>query len=150
MIDDLHPSMQARTAHPGLDGFIEVVVAIFYTFCCELPFVGLSVATWWNGLFCLFYLIEWGLHRPWVLTYTLQYQKHQMHISGVTPLDLTHWGRVMHIYVVNLMIIGHNNNLLPGRRQAIIWTNSMILLIGPWGTNVSDILISIHTFWLKK
>ena len=30
-------------------------------------------------------------------------------------------------------IIGSNNGLSPGRRQAIIWTNAEILLIGPLG-----------------
>ena len=63
---------------------------------------------------------------------------------------LTHWGRVTHICVGNLTIIGPDNGLPPGRRQAIIWTNAGILLIGPWGTNFSEILIGIHTFSFKK
>ena len=63
---------------------------------------------------------------------------------------LSHWGRVTHICVGNLTIIGPDNGLSPGRRQAIIWTNVGILLIGPWGTNFSDILIRIHTFSWKK
>ena len=62
----------------------------------------------------------------------------------------THWGRVTHICVSNLTIIGSDNGLSPGRRQAIIWTNVGILLIGPWGTNFSEILIGIQTFSLKK
>ena len=33
---------------------------------------------------------------------------------------LTHWGRVTHICVSNLTIIGSDNGLSPGRRQAII------------------------------
>ena len=44
---------------------------------------------------------------------------------------LTHWGRVTHICVVKLTIIGSDNGLSPGRRQAIILTNAGILLIGP-------------------
>ena len=44
---------------------------------------------------------------------------------------LTHRGRVTHICVGNLTIIGSDNGLSPGRRQAIIWTNAGILLIGP-------------------
>ena len=63
---------------------------------------------------------------------------------------LTHWGRVTHICVVNLTIIGPDNGLSPGWRQAIIWTNAGILLIGPWGTNFSEILIGIQTFSFKK
>ena len=53
---------------------------------------------------------------------------------------LTHWGRVTHICVSKLTIIGSDNGLLPGRRQAIIWTNDGMLLIGPLGTNCSEIL----------
>ena len=67
----------------------------------------------------------------------------------VTQL-LTHWGRVTHICVGNLTIIGPDNGLSPGRRQAIIWTNAGILLIGPWGTNFSEISIGNHTFSFKK
>ena len=63
---------------------------------------------------------------------------------------LTHWGRVTHICVCNLTIIGSDNGLSPGRRQAITWTNVGILLIGPLGTNFSEMLIEIHTFSYKK
>ena len=38
----------------------------------------------------------------------------------------------------------------PDRRQAIIWTNAGILLTGPLGTNLSAILIEIHTFSFEK
>ena len=63
---------------------------------------------------------------------------------------LTHWGRVTLICVGNLTIIGSDNGLLPGRRQAITWTNVEILLIGPLGTKFSEMLIEIHTFSFKK
>ena len=42
-------------------------------------------------------------------------------------LYLTYWGRVMHICVSKLTIIGSDNGLSPGRRQAIIWTNAGIV-----------------------
>ena len=48
------------------------------------------------------------------------------------------------------LIIGSNNGLSTVRRQVIIWTNTGILLIWPLGTNFSEILIEIHTFWFKK
>ena len=57
---------------------------------------------------------------------------------------LTHWGRATHIWVGKLTIIGSDNGLSPGRRQAIIWTNAGILFIGPLGTNFSEILLKIH------
>ena len=63
---------------------------------------------------------------------------------------ITHWGRVTHISVGNLTIIGSDNGLAPGRRQAITWTNVGILLISPLGTNFSEMLIEIHTFSFKK
>ena len=47
--------------------------------------------------------------------------------------------RVTHIFVGNLAVIGSDNGLSPGRRQAIIWTNAGILLIGPLETNFSEI-----------
>ena len=65
-------------------------------------------------------------------------------------LDFTHWGRVTHICVSKLTIIGSDNGLSPDRRQAIIWTIAGILLIGPLGTNFNEILIAIQTFSFKK
>ena len=63
---------------------------------------------------------------------------------------LTHWGRVTHICIGNLIIIGSDNGLSPGRREAIIWTNDGILLIGLLGTYVSEIVIGIQIFSFKK
>ena len=72
-------------------------------------------------------------------------------IDGLLPcMPLTHWGWVTHICVSKLTIIGSDNGLLPGRHQALIWTSSWILSIGPWGTNFSEILIEIQTFSFKK
>ena len=64
--------------------------------------------------------------------------------------ELTHWGRVMHICVGKLPIIGSDNGLSPGRRQAIIWINDRIFLILPIGTNFSEIPIVMDTFSFKK
>ena len=52
--------------------------------------------------------------------------------------------------ITKLTIIGSDNGMLPGRRQAIIWTNAGIWLIGALGTNVNELLIRIDTFSLKK
>ena len=51
---------------------------------------------------------------------------------------------------MNWVSIGSNNGLSPDRRQAIIWTNAGILLIGRLGTNFIEILIEIHTFSSEK
>ena len=63
---------------------------------------------------------------------------------------LTHWGQVTHICVIELVILGSDNGLSPGRRKAIIWTNAGILLIGPLGANFSENLIAMLTFSFTK
>ena len=55
-----------------------------------------------------------------------------------------------HICVSKLTIIGSDIGLSPDRRQAIIWTNAGLLLIGPLGTYFIEILIEILTFSFKK
>ena len=91
--------------------------------------------------------------------YYRKYSTVHMYITKICPFlccacfcrgYITQWGRVTHICVGNLTIIGSDNGLSPGRRQAITWTNVGILLIGPIGTNFSEMLIAIHTFSFKK
>ena len=55
-----------------------------------------------------------------------------------------------HICVSELTIIGPDNDLLPGRCQAIIWTHAGIMVIWTLQTNFSEILIKIRTFSFKK
>ena len=72
------------------------------------------------------------------------------HVSS-GPMSLTHWGRVTHICVGDLTIIGSDNGLSPGRRQAIIWTNAGMLLIGPLATNFNEIFSKCtHFHWRKS
>ena len=63
---------------------------------------------------------------------------------------MINWGRVTHICVVKLTIIGSDNGLSPGRRQAIIWTNAGMLLMRPLKTSFIEISIGIQTFSFKK
>ena len=63
-----------------------------------------------------------------------------------TRLLLTHWGRVAHICASKLTITGSDDDLSPGRRQAIISTNVEPLSIGALATNSSEILIEIQIF----
>ena len=65
-------------------------------------------------------------------------------------INLTHWGRVTHICVSKLTIIGSDNCLSPERRQTNIWTNAGILLIGTLGTNFTENLSELHTFSFTK
>ena len=66
------------------------------------------------------------------------------------------WRNTCHVPCPNLTCvgklttIGSDNGLSPGQRQAIIRTIAGTLLIGPLGTNFSDILIRIQTFSFKK
>ena len=55
-----------------------------------------------------------------------------------------------HICVIIPTIISSDNGLSLDRCQAIIWTNAMILFIGPLGRNFLDILIKILTVPFKK
>ena len=73
--------------------------------------------------------------------------------SKCASFALTHWGRVMHICVSKLTIIGSDNGLSPDRRQAIIWAKAGILLIGAlrnklkWNLNQnSNIFIQENAF----
>ena len=75
---------------------------------------------------------------------------YDQHIWSTAVNSLRPSDAYMHLWVSNLTIIGSDNGLSPERRQAIIWTNAGILLIGPLGTNFSEILIEIQTFSLKK
>ena len=59
-------------------------------------------------------------------------------------------GRVTHICVGNIAIIGSDNCLSPGRRHVIIWTDAGILLTGPSGTDFNEISIIIIHFHSRK
>ena len=68
------------------------------------------------------------------------------HDAGFGEPLLTHSGRVSYICVSKLTIIASDNGLSPDRRQAIIYTNTGVLLIEPYGTKFSEILIETHIF----
>ena len=71
----------------------------------------------------------------------------QEHVRNINSLRLS----VAYMRQWNdLTVIGSVNGLSPGRRQAIIWTNAAILLIGPLGTKFNEFLVEIHTFSFKK
>ena len=54
------------------------------------------------------------------------------------------------ICISKLSIIGSDNVLLPGRRQAIIWTNAAILLIETLRTIFSEIWNEIHAIFIQE
>ena len=105
----------------------------------------------WLHLIHIKYAIQMSV-RP-VIVRTLQPTiSNPVHIwySTTTNLRYPYWDRVTHTCVTKLSILGSDNGLSPGRRQAIIWTNAGILLIWPFGTHFSEILIEIDTFSFKK
>ena len=106
-----------------------------------------------HDIACL-YIIE--AETEWAPVWRRHFQMHflQSKLYAYTIFtevySLTHWGRVTHICVSKLTIIGSDNGLSPGRRQAIIWTNAGILSIGHLGTNFNEILIEIQILSSKE
>ena len=95
---------------------------------------------------------RWNLGNNWKVHATIFCSCDYLSVTWLSQSMLvkTHWGRVTHICVSKLTIIGSDNGLSPGRRQAIIWTNAGILLIRTLGTNFSEILGKIHSFSFTK
>ena len=106
-----------------------------------------SISFWLPAINCDFDMIYdiWYIHPFFLFDTILMPTFH-----GKPPLKLTHWGRVTYICVGKTTIIGSDNGLSPCRRQAIIWTNAGILLIGTLGTNFSENSIEILTFSFTK
>ena len=84
----------------------------------------------------------WG---GWVLVFILYWNCSTFHQATLNSL------RQSDAYSINkLTIIGSDNGLPPGWRQAIIWANAGILLIWTPKTKFNEFLIEIHTFSSKK
>ena len=94
----------------------------------------------WHGYVITLHNVLWN-----VIAYPYLYR----HILDLCA-TLTHSGRVTHICIGKLTIIGSDNGLSPGRRQAIIWTNVGLLSIGPLRIYFSENLIKIQQFSLEK
>ena len=113
------------------------------TFLTRFPYLFQNVCRWW-----------WSKQATPSSNWSLKIWKPKKHLSNTSLVSnlstlLTYWGRVTHI-CVGVTIIVSDNGLSPSRRQAITWTNARILLIGPLGTNFSEILIGIQTFSFMK
>ena len=89
--------------------------------------------------FCSIHLKSNYMVSVWAIILYNKFENHTFKLLPYLPgaNELTHWGRMTHIYVSKLTIIGPDNGLSPDWRQVIIWTNAGILLIGPLGTNCS-------------
>ena len=124
---------------------------------CRQEFWSTLIMTWrlrHNNQRCL--IAKWTLRsKPMKMEYSRFHSRKCISKCGLQNTNhswsglnmLYHWVRVTHICVSNSTIIGLDNGLSPVRCQAIIWTNVRILLIGPLGTNFSEILIkNLHIF----
>ena len=89
-------------------------VAWFIVFLYHTYYIGLPTLSVRNEIF-----IKQSVKEPFPAK-QLQY--------AFSPL--TQWGRVTHICVGNLSIIGSDNRLSPGRHQVITCTNAGIMLTG--------------------
>ena len=112
----------------------------------------------WISNFTPYFMVDVITYPCWDLKIIHVSKSHLWYVNGTGTwkgskqiyYGSTHWGRATHICVSKLTIIGSDNGLTPGRRQAIIWTNAGILLIRTLGTNFSEIFSEIHTFLFKK
>ena len=102
-----------------------------------------------QSLHTLFCFMRSGIQNDFTHIFQVHFTTAETMVKN-DQLVLTHWGRETHICFGKLTIIASDNGLLPGRRQAIIWTNAGTLLTGPLGTNFSEILIGIQTLSFKK
>ena len=118
----------------------------------DTPYLTLTGELW--GVFCEDFEENWPCYNDTALYYgysSVVMVSHELYHTIRNLLQpLTHWGQVTHTCVSKLSIIGPDNGLLPGWHKAIIWTNAGILLTGPLGTNLSEILIEILRFSFKK
>ena len=136
------------------------ILQIFISLSCYPPFLTHQDLNRKANIWQMTYLkaLSWKktivlwfkFHESLFLWVHLTISKHRFGSWYVTEQVSTHWGRVTHICVNKLTIIGSDNGLSPGRRQAIIWTNDGILLIRTFRTHISEIVSEIHTFSFKK
>ena len=94
--------------------------------------------------------VKWGLDTM-IAIYQDFISSWQSELLYPSKPSLKTWlglGKILEGQQTNMTSIVSDKDLLPGWGQAIIWTNSGILLIGPLGTNFSETLI--YTFPFKK
>ena len=135
-----------------------VCIARSFLFCCVLKRAYCVDIRWQSSVFA-----EYGYQYPIYPLKPILLSNQNIQIQGLNyvlrvptlfiicvghaghmPIALFHSGRVIHIWVSKLTIIGSDDSLSPGRHQAIIRPNCVILLVRPLGTNFNDILIEIY------
>ena len=120
-----------------------IVLNLLYNTC-----LGFSPSKWVEQILQGFFIIQIKTMQ----STTLSASKFSYLVSYLCTFTfhLTHSGRVTHICVSELVIIGSDIGLSPGRHQAIIWTIAAILLNWTLRTNFNEKVSEIHTFSFKK
>ena len=94
----------------------------------------------------------WDVYHHMSCAYCVVFIVYCIEKTLYNDICITHWtcwGRVTHM-VRKLAKVGSDNGLSPNRRQAIIWTSVILLLIGSLGTSFRKIWIKIQQFSYKK
>ena len=73
-----------------------------------------------------------------------KYPQYTCHRNGASKMTSCHKTLSALLHIVS------DNGFLPVRRQGTIWTNAGLLLIGPWGTNFSEILIELLIIFIQE
>ena len=140
--------------------FMGFILSSYLGYFCEPHWKSKVTSQVWEAVIkpFIWLFLEWGdpeqngptSNRNCSLVFLYKFFYRRSHNMGIWYHMLTHWGRVTHICIGKLVIIGSNNGLSPDRRQAIIWTNAGLMSIGPMRTYFSENLIKIQQFSLKK
>ena len=143
-------SIRQKLQYMYLLGYMNVLKSFQWT-CNGLvkwfinDFLSLTILPNCPGI-CLFILIiEWGNRACCIWK---QEENRYLGVGVAICCVWTHWGWVAHVFVGKITIIGSDNGLSPGRRQAIIWTNAGILLI--WTLRNKPQWNFNQTFSIKK
>ena len=124
-------------------------ISIFTQIQCRMNWVG-GFRSYLCQIFWLYFLAPGSWQAVQIYLKYMCNHRLETLCTGLGIVMLTHWGRAMYICISKMIIIGSDNGLLPGRRQAIIWTNAGIFFIWPLGTIFSEIWIQINIFSWKK
>ena len=154
-IDLLHKSHNPPVPYPTMHHFITEMCTYVYTYNIYIynDYIYETETIWppfCKQNFQMHFLDGKLLNFKWKFIEICCSECKIMSCTKQTLGVLTQWGWVTNICVNKQTNMDSDNGLLPGWLQAIIWTNAGILLTGPLGTNFSEILIKIYTFWFKK
>ena len=139
--------LNKRLSKQSWGWWFEMASCLLWRHCNEIQRIMQRSSPWscyWSEQYVItcYDVLDVLVRAIWSPYFTAVKQSYPWYEFG-NDINLTHWGQVTHIF-------GSDNGLSPNRRQAIIWTNAGLLLIGPLGTNFIEIIIKILAFSFKK